>query len=95
MDNLETKIIENEQRSKSNTHRIDTLEKKVDDITQLTIGIHRLSDDTHRLAEEMKEQGQRIAKLESKPADKWDKVTVAAITAAVTALISIAIQAIG
>ena len=70
---LEHRLTSVEQRSQSNTHRLDEHEKKLDDITDLVLSVKELAMETKHMREDLNETIQRLSKLESKDADKWDK----------------------
>ncbi len=76
MDNavdVEHRLTEVEQRTKSNTHRLEEHDKKLDDITDLVLSVKELAMETKHMREDLNETIQRLSKLESKDADKWDK----------------------
>lgn len=54
--------------------RIGTLEKEMKTITQLTISVQRLADNMQHMLEEQRKQGERLEKLEAKPAESWDEM---------------------
>lgn len=87
-------LIELEQRCKSNTHRIDDLERVVDVIHELSTSIKLMGQDVKALTEETKAQGVRLEKLESIPADNWKAVIRTLITAAASALAGAALTLI-
>ena len=77
------KIQENEDRSKSNTRRIDDLENDVKNnnalalnVRELTIEIKHMREDYQKLAkqhtEEVKAIDNRLAEVEKKPAKRWN-----------------------
>lgn len=68
------KLVETEQRSKSNTKRIDNLEEKVDDIHELTISVKELALETKAMREDINKIDNRVLAIEAKPAKKWDMV---------------------
>lgn len=70
-DHLE-RLVEIEQREKSNTKRIDILEEKVDDIHELTISVKELALETKAMREDINKIDNRVLAIESKPAKKWD-----------------------
>lgn len=85
------KVQENEDRSKSNTKRLDKLEKEVEEnnvlavnVRELTIEIKHMREDyqksDERHTEEMKKIDSRLAEVESKPAKKWEQVINLVIT---------------
>ncbi len=66
------RLVEIEQRGKSNTKRIDNLEEKVDDIHELTISVKELALETKAMREDINKIDNRVLAIENKPAKKWD-----------------------
>jgi hypothetical protein len=87
---LEVKVIENEQRSKSNTHRLDTLEKRVDEQDKMVTAICGLQKDMEHTKSDVSTIKTNVDKLLEKPAKRWDGV----VTAIITALISVLVGAV-
>lgn len=71
--NIEHRLTEVEQRTKSNSHRLEEHDKKLDDITDLVLSVKELAMETKHMREDLNETIQRLSKLESKDADKWEK----------------------
>ena len=102
MENLETRVIETEQRSKSNSHRLDKLEGKVEDLSGIVATLQVFDQRMGNLEEEEKEtrkevKGLRddIQTLMQKPAKRWETIVAAAISAIVTGLIAFALFKFG
>lgn len=72
-ENLE-KLIETEQRSKSNTKRLDNLEPKVEDIHELTSSVKVLATEMKNMREDQVKMDARIQILEDKPNKKMDQI---------------------
>lgn len=70
---IEHRLTEVEQRSKSNTKRLDTVEDKLKDNTDLVVSIKELALETKHMREDLNETIKRLDKLENKDSDKWDK----------------------
>lgn len=87
---LDTKVIENEQRSKSNTHRLDKLEKRVDEQDKLVTAVCGLQKDVEHTKTDVGEIKSSLEKVLEKPGKRWDGV----VTAVVTALISVLVGAL-
>lgn len=84
-------LTETTERSKSNTHRIDGLEKEVKEnnmlainVKELTLEIKHMREDYQKSetkhAEELKKMDSRLSEVESKPAKRYDKVIDLIIT---------------
>ena len=87
---IEAKVIENEQRSKSNTHRLDRLEKRVDEQDKLVTAICGLQKDMEHTKSDVSTIKTNVDKLLEMPAKRWDGV----VTAIITALISVLVGAV-
>lgn len=91
----EERVTQNEQRCKSNTHRIDEIEKRVDDLGELTASVRVLADRESRVESDVKEIKTDVKALTSAPGKKWDTAVMAVITAIVSAIIGYALAHIG
>jgi len=91
----EHRLTEVEQRSKSNTHRLEEHEKKLEDITDLVLSVKELAMETKHMREDLNETIQRLSKLESKDADKWDKFKWLIIAGIITIVLGYLAVSIG
>ena len=67
MDDLAVRLAEVDQRGKSNSHRIDDLEKRTDTLQELTTSVKLLAANMERMASEQMKQGDRLTALEKQP----------------------------
>lgn len=81
----------NERQSK----RISILEEEVQQISDLTISINRMSISIENMTAQLVEQGKRLQALESRDGEMWRKVTGYLITAVVGIVIGFLFQQIG
>ena len=86
MDDLEVRLAEVDQRGKSNTHRIDDLEKRADTLQELTTSVKLLAANMERMASEQMKQGDRLTALEKQPGERWNSMTRTIFTSAVSTL---------
>ena len=86
MDDLAVRLAEVDQRGKSNTHRIDDLEKRTDTLQELTTSVKLLAANMERMASEQMKQGDRLTALEKQPGERWNSMTRTIFTAVVSAL---------
>lgn len=86
MDELAVKLVEVEQRGKSNSHRIDDLEKRADTLLELTTSVKLLASNMERMASEQVRQGERLTALEKQPAERWNSMTRTIFTTVVSTL---------
>lgn len=76
---MAVKLTEVDARSRSNTHRIDDLEKKVDVLGRLTTAVEVMAAEQKHQTETMVEiktdvaaLGQKVDTIEKKPGKRWD-----------------------
>jgi chromosome segregation ATPase len=70
---VEHRLTEVEDRSKSNTRRLDEHDEKLKENRELIGAIKELAVETKYMREDLNETIDRLDKLESKEIDKWDK----------------------
>lgn len=87
MEEIERTVIELEQRGKSNTHRIDDLEEQSKLLNELVTSVKLLAQNMQVMAEEQKKQGARLDALEKQPAENWNGIKKAIVTALVSVLV--------
>lgn len=68
------RLKEVEDRSKSNTHRLDTLEPKVEDIHNLTISVKEIATETRLMRQDMNKIDKRVIAIEEKPNKRLDQI---------------------
>ena len=83
---FEHRLTEVEERSKSNTHRLDDMEKRQDNLDELVGTVKVLADREERVEDDVKEMKGDVKTLLSKPGKKWDDLTKQIITAIVAAI---------
>ena len=86
MDDLAVRLAEVDQRGKSNSHRIDDLEKRADTLQELTTSVKLLAANMERMASEQMKQGNRLTALEKQPGERWNSMTRTIFTSAVSTL---------
>lgn len=74
------------QRAKSNTHRIDALEAKSEDLHELATSVQLLAQNMQTMAAEQKKQGERLTVLEKQPAERWNNMTRTIFTTVISTL---------
>ena len=72
MDDLGTKVAELEQRAKSNTHRLDEQDKRIDHIEDLATSVKVLATREERVEKDVKEIKADVKELTSRPAQRWN-----------------------
>lgn len=69
---MEERVIKVEERCKSNTHRIDNLDKANTALQELATSVKLMAQSMTQMAEELAEQGERLDTLEREPAERWN-----------------------
>jgi predicted nucleic acid-binding Zn-ribbon protein len=70
----EKRLTEVEQRSQSNTHRLDDLEKRQDNLDDLVSAVKVLSVREENVENDVKEIKNDVKSLTSKPGQRWDSM---------------------
>jgi len=83
----EKRMTEMEQRSKSNTRRIDEMEKRQDDLDELVGTVKALAIKEERVENDVKEIKNDVKILTGKPGQRWDGVVDKVVFAIVGAVI--------
>lgn len=94
-DELIQKLTETEQRSKSNTHRIDELEQDQKALNKLTTSVAVMAQeqqtirrDVAKSGEDIKAVRKSIEALQAAPGKRWEKVVEKIILVAVGAVVA-------
>ena len=76
---MAVKLAEVDARSRSNTHRLDEVEEKVDTLNRLTTAVEVMAAEQKHQTETMAEiktdvaaLGQKVDAIEKKPGKRWD-----------------------
>lgn len=86
----ERRLTEIEARSKSNTRRIEGIEKRQDDIEKLAISVEKLALRESNVENNVNEIKTKVDKLANKSGQRWDSLIdkiVAVLAAAVVGFI--------
>lgn len=75
-----------EDRSKSNTHRLDELEKRQDDLDELVGTVKVLANRQENVENDVKEIKSDVKTITSKPGQRWDTMISQIITIIVAAI---------
>ena len=92
---IEHRLTEVESRSKSNTHRLDEMEKRQDDLDELVSTVKVLADREVRVENDVKEIKDDVKSLKIKPLKRWDSVVNTALIALVTAIAGFLLARLG
>lgn len=83
---IEHRLTEVEARSKSNTKRLDDMEKRQDDLDELVSTVKVLAVREENVENDVKEIKNDVKSLTSKPAKRWDSLVNQLITIIVAAI---------
>ena len=91
----EKRLTEVEERSKSNQHRLDDLEKRQDNFDDLIGSVRVLADREERVESDVKEIKDDVKTLTDKPAKRWDNVIDKIIMTLVAAVVGFILAKFG
>ena len=91
----ERRLTETEARSKSNTKRIDEMEKKQDDIADLVSSVKILADREVRVENDVKEIKDDVKDLKAKPGKLWEGILEKVIYTIVGGVVAYALVKLG
>lgn len=93
--NNEHRLTEVEERSKSNQRRIDSLEKRQDNLEILTGTVRELAIREETVETTVKEIKSDVKSLTNKPAKRWDSLVEKIIFTVVAAIVGFLLAKIG
>ena len=89
---IAVKLAEVDQRSRSNTHRLEQVEKKLEDNEQLLTNVALIAQKQNTLESDVQEIKTDVKMLTAKPAKRWEsvveKIILAVVAAGVTYLLA-------
>lgn len=94
-DGIQAKIVEIDQRSKSNTHRINDLEEDNRALHTLATSVEVLATKQDTIESTVQEIKTDVKELKAVPGSKWEALVKAAVTAIVGALVGFALAHAG
>lgn len=90
---IEKALIKVDERSKSNTKRLDEMDSELKENNSLVAAIKELAIETKYMRADLNETIQRLSKLEGRDADKWEKFKWLIVAGLVTIVLGfIAVQ---
>jgi hypothetical protein len=73
-DDIIKALTENSQRSKSNSHRIDELEKNTDILNKMVSSLKILASNQHNMSVQIEKIDCKVTKLEQAPTKRWQAI---------------------
>ena len=92
---FEHRLTEVEERSKSNKHRLDDMEKRQDNLDELVGTVKVLADREERVEDDVKEIKSDVKSLTGKPAKKWDNLVNQVISILVAGIVGFILAKLG
>ena len=101
-DEMAVKLTQLDERSKSNTHRLDAMEGQITAVNKLATSVELLVQENKHQTEALKEVKDDVTSLtgkveaiEQKPGKKWESIAEKVLWALVAAVIGFALAHIG
>ena len=92
---LAVKVQRVDDRSRSNAHRLDEVEKKLADNDEMLASIARLDQRQKDMDTDVKEIKADVKALAGKPAKRWESIVDKTLMAAITALVGYVLVRLG
>ena len=91
----EKRLTEVESRSRSNTHRLEEVEKRQDNLDELVVTVKALAVKEERVESDVKEIKNDVKALTGKSGQRWDALVEKVIMAVAAAVIGFILAKIG
>lgn len=91
----ERRLTEVENRAKSNSHRIDELERRQDNLDELVGTVKVLAVRERQVEIDVKEIKSDVKSLASKPARRWEMLVTQVLTVLISAIIGFILAKLG
>ena len=91
----EKRLADVENRSKSNTRRLDKLEESTEAINKLATSVQVMATKQDGMAETLERLDTKVECIEAKPGKRWDSLVEKIILAVVAALVGAALAHFG
>lgn len=88
-------LTETEERSKSNKHRIDKLEKRQDDLDGIVKAVAVMKNDQEYIKDSVSKIENKVDEMAAKPARRWDGLVEAIVTVLIGAVCGFVLSKIG
>lgn len=88
-------LTEVDQRSRSNTHRIDQIQDKLEDYGEMVSTIKVLANEQGHIKDDVSSIKKTVTGLAEKPGKRWDELVKTAVGIVVGALLALAFTRAG
>lgn len=95
MEDLAVKVAEIDQRSKSNTKRLDEMKEKLEDYGEMVSTIKVLANEQGHIKDDVSAIKKTVTGLAEKPGKRWDDLVKTVIGIVVGALLALAFTHMG
>jgi predicted transcriptional regulator len=96
MDKDDIKLItEIDQRSKSNTKRLDEHDKKIEELSDVYIALTKVNDKVDIIDSDMKEVKSDLQEIKDKPAKRYETIITYIITTIIAAILGFLFAKLG
>ena len=92
---IEHRLTEVEERSKSNSKRLDEVERRQDNLDELVSTVKVLAVREEQVETDVKEIKADVKSLTQKPAENWDKAVSTIVTIIISAVVGYILANIG
>lgn len=92
---IEHRLTEVEERSKSNTHRLDDMEKRQDNLDELVTTVKVLAVREEAVENDVKEIKSDVKSIAGKPGQRWDSLMDKIILTVAAAIVGFILAKIG
>ena len=92
---LEHRLTEVEERSKSNTHRLEKVEKRQDNLEKLATSVEKIAIREESLENDVKEIKNDVKDIKGVPAKRWETVVTVGLTAIISAVVGFILAKFG
>ena len=92
---IEHRLTEVEGRSKSNTHRLEEMERRQDNLDDLVSTVKVLAVREENVENDVKEIKNDVKSIKDKPGQRWDSIVDKVIWAVLAAVIAFVLGRIG
>ena len=92
---FEGRLVKVEERAKSNSHRLDEMERRQDDLDKLVSSVSVLAAKQEQVETDVKEMKADVKTLIAKPARRWDAMVDKILWAVLAAVIAFVLGRIG
>lgn len=95
MQEVLARLVSVEERSKSNSHRLEALEKQTEAINRIATSVEVMTVQQHTMASQITEMSQEVKELKAEPGKRWRFVVEKAIYVVVSAVVGFVLAKAG